>query len=49
MCQIVFEASDAYYQQEHISGLDSCMCELIMDTLGTEKYIFNFDVCKSCS
>ena len=23
MCQIVFEASDANYQQEHISGLNS--------------------------
>lgn len=49
MCQIVFEASDANYQQEHISGLNSWMCELIMDTLGTQKYFFNFDVCKAYS
>lgn len=49
MCQIVFEALDANYQQEHISGLNSWMCELIMDTLGTKKYFFNFDVCKASS
>lgn len=49
MCQIVSEALDANYQQEHISGLNSWMCELIMDTLRTQKYFFNFDVCKAYS
>lgn len=49
MCQIVFDALDANYQQEHISELNGWMCELIMDTLGTQKYFFNFYVCKACS